>query len=181
VHELPPTTAAATAAAVGLLAHSSSSSHSALTSCAAVQLRSCSADNPADVQLAMQWAGDFLAQVFHLPSAPAASQLQEWCCRGCNEASTMCCMTQRQQHQHPQTRQHLCAWLATCLPVATARASRCCTRPLTNVAVATAGRRVSRRGVCMYYMLVALWGILMVLLVASGRLAPATGQDSAAA
>jgi mono/diheme cytochrome c family protein len=70
----PPLTT--TAAAVGLLAHSSSS-HPAVTSCAALQLRSCSADNAADVQLVMQWAGDFLAQVFHLPSAPAAPQLQE--------------------------------------------------------------------------------------------------------
>jgi mono/diheme cytochrome c family protein len=72
----PPLTT--TAAAVGLLAHSSSSSSiSAVTSCAALQLRSCSTDNAADMQLVMQWAGDFLVQVFHLPSAPAAPQLQE--------------------------------------------------------------------------------------------------------
>jgi hypothetical protein len=41
-----------------------------------LQLRSCSADNPADVQLVLQWAGEFLKQVFHLASVPPAPHLQ---------------------------------------------------------------------------------------------------------
>jgi hypothetical protein len=77
VGDSTPTTAAAAAAAARQSAHSSSSSSSAFSSRADVQLRSCCADNPADVQLAMQWAGEFLAQVFHLPSAPALPQLQD--------------------------------------------------------------------------------------------------------
>uniref|UniRef100_A0A383VFM6 N-acetyltransferase domain-containing protein n=1 Tax=Tetradesmus obliquus TaxID=3088 RepID=A0A383VFM6_TETOB len=60
--------AAAAAAAAGLSAPSSTTP--------SLQLRSCSADSAADVQLVMQWAGEFLQEVFHLASVPAAPQLQ---------------------------------------------------------------------------------------------------------
>ncbi|KAF6261605.1 hypothetical protein COO60DRAFT_741693 [Scenedesmus sp. NREL 46B-D3] len=67
---------AAYAAAAGLLAHSTSSWPSSIPCTAALTLRSCSPDKPADVQLVLEWAGEFLAQAFHLASAPPAPQLQ---------------------------------------------------------------------------------------------------------
>jgi hypothetical protein len=68
------TCSATTAAAAAGLSAPSSSHRSSIGS--SLQLRSCSADNPTDVQLVLHWVGEFLAQVFHLASAPPAPQLQ---------------------------------------------------------------------------------------------------------